>query len=76
MSKLMVEMQLATSQGGDYLQQFADVAGTTAEEFTASFQNDPITAITAFVEGLGKMTDTRGGILVCYKNRINPYALR
>ena len=27
MSKLMVELQLATAEGGDYLQQFADVAG-------------------------------------------------
>lgn len=60
LSKLLVELQLATAQGGDYLQQFADVAGTSAEEFTASFQNDPITAITAFVEGLGKI-DAAGG---------------
>lgn len=60
LSKLMVELQLATIQGGDYLQQFADVAGISAEEFTTSFQNDPITAITAFVEGLGKI-DAAGG---------------
>ena len=60
MSKLMVELQLATAEGGDYLQQFADVAGVSAEEFTASFQNDPITAITAFVEGLGKIDESGG----------------
>lgn len=60
LSKLMVELQLATAQGGDYLQQFADVAGTSAEEFTTAFQNDPISAITMFVEGLGKV-DAAGG---------------
>ena len=60
MSKLMVEMQLATAEGGDYLLQFANVAGTSAEEFTTAFQNDPISAITMFVEGLGKV-DAAGG---------------
>ena len=60
MSKLMVEMQLATSQGGDYLQQFADVAGISAEEFSTAFTTDPISAITKFTEGLGKI-DAAGG---------------
>ena len=68
LSKLMVELQLATAQGGDYLQQFADVAGTSAEEFTASFQNDPITAITAFVEGLGKIDDAGGSSIETLDN--------
>jgi len=68
LSKLMVEIQLATSQGGDYLQQFADVAGITAEEFTTSFQNDPITAITAFVEGLGKIDDAGGSSIETLDN--------
>lgn len=68
LSKLMVEMQLATAQGGDYLQQFADVAGTTAEEFTASFQNDPITAITAFVEGLGRIDESGGSSIETLDN--------
>ena len=60
MSKLMVEMQLATSQGGDYLQQFADVAGISAEEFSTAFTTDPISAIIKFTEGLGKI-DAAGG---------------
>lgn len=68
MSKLMVEMQLATSQGGDYLQQFADVAGITAEEFTTAFQNDPITAITAFVEGLGRIDESGGSSIETLDN--------
>ena len=60
MSKLMVEMQLATAQGGDYLQQFADVAGISAEEFSTAFTTDPISAIIKFTEGLGKI-DAAGG---------------
>ena len=60
MSKLMVEMQLATAEGGDYLQQFADVAGISAEEFSTAFTTDPISAIIKFTEGLGKI-DAAGG---------------
>lgn len=68
LSKLMVELQLATAQGGDYLQQFADVAGISAEEFTTSFQNDPITAITAFVEGLGRIDESGGSSIETLDN--------
>lgn len=36
------------------LEQFADVAGLTGEQFSKMFKDDPSTAIMKFVEGLGK----------------------
>lgn len=36
------------------LEQFADVAGITGEQFSKMFKDDPSTAIMKFVEGLGK----------------------
>lgn len=36
------------------LEQFADVAGLTSEQFSKMFKDDPSTAIMKFVEGLGK----------------------
>lgn len=68
MSKLMVEMQLATAQGGDYLQQFADVAGISAEEFSTAFTTDPISAIIKFTEGLGKIDDAGGSSIETLDN--------
>ena len=53
-SKVMIQMQLATEKGGDSLTNFAQVAGTTNEEFQNMFKNDPSQAIMKFVEGLSK----------------------
>lgn len=52
-SKVMVQMQLATEKGGTALEEFADVAGMSAEEFKNAFQDDAAGAIIAFIQGLG-----------------------
>lgn len=56
-SKVMIEMSQAASSGGDKLEQFARVAGMSAEEFATAFREDPAGAIVAFVEGLGHASD-------------------
>ncbi|CEN81001.1 phage tail tape measure protein [Paraclostridium sordellii] len=58
-SKLMIEMQLATEKGGESLEQFANVAGMSGEQFKKAFQEDATTAIMAFLEGLG-IAEERG----------------
>lgn len=58
-STVMTRMQLAVEQGGESLEQFADVAGMSADEFRQAFQEDAAQALVAFVEGLGTM-DERG----------------
>ncbi|SDX42191.1 phage tail tape measure protein [Eubacterium barkeri] len=52
MSKLMIEIQLATEQGGESLNQFATVAGMSADDFSTAFKDNAAKAITAFVTGL------------------------
>lgn len=52
-SKMMFEMQLATEKGGESLEQFANVAGMSGEQFKKAFQEDAAGAIMAFLEGLG-----------------------
>lgn len=53
-SKLMINMQLATETGGESLNQFADVAGMSADQFKKSFKDDASGAIISFLEGLSK----------------------
>lgn len=58
-STIMAKMQLAVEEGGESLEQFANVAGMSADEFRQAFQEDAAQALVAFVEGLGTM-DSRG----------------
>lgn len=58
-STVITKMQLAVENGGDSLQQFADVAGMSAEQFQQAFKEDASQALVAFITGLGTM-DARG----------------
>ena len=51
-STLMVNMQLACETGSDKLQDFASVAGMSADEFKEAFEKDASEAILTFVQGL------------------------
>lgn len=51
-SKVMVDMQLAAEQGGEGLQQFADVAGMSADEFSKAYKEDAAGAMLSFIKGL------------------------
>lgn len=52
MSKIMVQMQLATEKGGGSLQEFAKVAGMSSGQFAKAFKEDAAKAIGSFVSGL------------------------
>jgi TP901 family phage tail tape measure protein len=52
-SKVMIDMQLAVETGSDRLNEFASVAGMSANDFKQAFQEDAGTAIISFIEGLG-----------------------
>lgn len=51
-SKVMINMSLAAEQGGDDLDNFARVAGLSANDFKKSYEQDAAGAITTFIEGL------------------------
>lgn len=53
-STLMSDMQLATATGGEELQNFASVAGMSAEEFKKAFEQDAAQAIVSFIQGLSR----------------------
>ncbi|MCW1926960.1 phage tail tape measure protein [Bhargavaea beijingensis] len=54
MSMVMKKIQDAVSDGGDELAGFAKAAGMSSTEFAKAWQNDPITALDAFVKGLNE----------------------
>lgn len=53
-SKILSEMQLATVTGGDKLEQFAAIAGMSADQFTNLFGKSASTAMRNFITGLSK----------------------
>ena len=52
MSKLLKNIQVAVETGSDSLNDFADVAGMTADDFKKAFQEDAVKALSAFISGL------------------------
>lgn len=64
LSKVMVEMQLAAQKGGKDLEDFASVAGVSAQEFAQMYKDDAAAAMTVFVEGLGTLEDRGQDALV------------
>lgn len=56
-SRVMIEMANASANGGESLENFANVAGMSSAEFKKSFEKDASGAIITFLEGLGKMSD-------------------
>lgn len=57
MSKLMKQIQVAVSTGSESLQDYADTAGMTAEQFAKAWRDDAGTAFMKFLEGIGKSED-------------------
>lgn len=55
--KVLFTMIEAINTAGPELQTFAQLAGTTAEEFATLFEKDAAEAFTLFVEGLGRSGD-------------------
>lgn len=62
-SKVLIDMSLAVDQGGTRLENFAAVAGMTADEFKNSFQVDAAGALNSFISGLGRVKEQGGSAL-------------
>lgn len=56
--KLATRFELMTASGSKDLQEFAAVAGMSAEEFTTAWSADPAKTMAAFIDGLGQMDAT------------------
>lgn len=63
LGRTMREIQMAVGEGGAELLAFADVAGLSAEEFTAAWAEDPSEALDTFIRGLGRFGADAGAVL-------------
>lgn len=57
MSQTMNTIEKAVATGSDKVQEFARIAGMSADEFAQTWNDKPIDAITAFVKGLGQLDE-------------------
>ena len=56
-SKALVKMEVAAETGGEALDDFAKVAGMSAQQFKTLWKQDAASAFQAFIVGLSKMED-------------------
>ncbi len=59
-SRIMTDIAMAVSAGGEELDNFAAVAGMSSKDFQKAFKDDPADAIATFIEGLARI-DAEGG---------------
>lgn len=61
-SKIMIDISKAVSEGGADLEMWARVAGMSAKDFAAAWRGDPAMAMADFVEGMGRMNAAGGDV--------------
>ncbi|MDK6864207.1 hypothetical protein, partial [Nosocomiicoccus ampullae] len=59
-TRVIIKMRSAVDEGGESLESFAQVAGTSAEEFAAKFRSAPMEALDLVAQGIGRV-NTEGG---------------
>jgi len=59
-SKVMIDIAASVDKGGKRLDQFADTAGVSADEFAKKWKTDPGAALALFVKGLAD-AESQGG---------------
>lgn len=62
-STLLSKMNLATTKGGDSLNNFAKVAGMSSAQFKKAFQEDAAGATIQFIQGLDKVNKSGGSAI-------------
>lgn len=62
-SRILQDLYSAVQTGGERLDAFAQVAGTSASDFATAFENDPIRAMGAFATGLNGVESSGGNVV-------------
>jgi len=62
-SRILQDLYSAVQTGGDKLDGFAKVAGVSAKEFAAAFQDDPVRAMGLFAGGLNGVEKSGGNVV-------------
>lgn len=67
-SRIMTDIAMSVSSGGEKLDQFAKVAGMSSTDFQKAFKEAPAEAIATFIEGLGRINDSGGDVFQTLSN--------
>lgn len=63
MTQTLNAISTFVAKGGADLEKIAQVAGMTAQEFAAAWNGDPITALTAFIDGVAQLGESGGNAI-------------
>ena len=61
-TRVILKMSAAVDEGGESLESFAQVAGTSAEEFAAKFRSSPMEALDLVAQGIGRVNGEGGNV--------------
>ncbi len=61
-TRVILKMSAAVDEGGESLESFAQVAGTSAEEFAAKFRSSPMEALDLVAQGIGRVNAEGGNV--------------
>lgn len=67
MSRTLQKLYTAVKDGGDKLEGFAEIAGMTASEFATAFENEPMVAVDAFIQGLSRIEGAGGNVITALR---------
>lgn len=63
MSRTLTKMYAAVKQGGAAVEDFAAIAGMSADEFATAFEGDPVRAVNSFITGLAGIKAEGGNVV-------------
>lgn len=67
-TRVLLKMRTAVDEGGESLEAFAGVAGTSAEEFASKFSSSPMEALQDVAEGIARTNDAGGNLTATLKD--------
>lgn len=67
-TRVLLKMRTAVDEGGESLEAFAGVAGTSAEEFASKFSSSPMEALQDVAEGIARTNDAGGNLTETLKD--------
>lgn len=67
-TRVILKMRAAVDEGGESLETFAQVAGTSAEEFAAKFRSSPMEALDLVAQGIGRVNSEGGNVTATLKD--------
>lgn len=67
-TRVLLKMRTAADEGGESLQAFADVAGTSADDFAAKFREAPMEALDMVAQGISRVNEEGGNVTATLKD--------